>query len=910
MQMNRTDDALTGAEATAAPMNRARPGPAGKGTPPRATYRVQLHAGFTFDDATAIVPYLAELGISHLYTSPVLQAVPGSTHGYDVVDHARVSEELGGEAGFERLTDALRAHGMGLVLDIVPNHMAISTADNRWWWDLLTHGPASRYARFFDVDWDPPESRLRNVILLPVLPDHYGRVLEAGEIRLIRRGGAVVVRHGERDFPLDPRTVGTLVAQAAASAGSDELAFIGSALEELPDATAADPEQIARRQRDAEVLAARLEELASEPGVAAALDEVVAARNADVDSLDALLEAQNYRLAFWRAATRDLGYRRFFDIDELVGLRMEDETVFAETHALILRWVAEGRVDGLRIDHPDGLRDPAGYFARLRASAPDTWIVAEKILEADEPLPGDWPIDGTTGYRFANLATGLQVDPAGEGPLTAAWEAVADVGPGWKTIAAESRVAVLVDLLGSDVNRLTELLLSVCEQNRRYRDFTRHELHHALREVAAALPVYRTYVRVRDRHLTDRDAGLVSEAVALAARRREDLDPELFAFIGRALRLEVKGPLAGELAMRFQQLTPAAMAKGLEDTAFYRHHRLVALNEVGGDPGRFGTDPSAFHEAMADAEARWPAAMLALSTHDTKRSADVRARLAMLAGDADAWRAAAARLYEALRPHRSSAGHPTDAEVWLFLQVLVGAWPIEADRLVAYLAKATREAKLHTSWTDPVAEHDAALERLVRDGLSDPAVVTLVETTVAPLVDPGRRAALAQLAVQLTAPGVPDTYQGSELWELSLVDPDNRRAVDYAARRALLDDARRCSAAEAWARRDEGLPKLWLLHRALDLRRRRPVPFVAGSYRPIEASGSRAAAVVAFLRGEEVLTVVPRLLRTVEREGWADTTLPLPDGRWRSLDGTEHQGEARVDDLLAALPVAMLERAS
>jgi (1->4)-alpha-D-glucan 1-alpha-D-glucosylmutase len=884
-----------------------RPGDAASRIP-RATYRVQLHAGFTFDDAAAIVPYLAELGISHLYTSPVLQAVSGSTHGYDVIDHSRVSDELGGSDGFERLTDALRAHHMGLVLDIVPNHMAISTAANRWWWDVLTHGPASRSARSFDVDWDPPESRLRNVILLPVLPDHYGRVLEAGQIRLVRRGRSLVVQHGERDFPLDPRTIGPLIGEAAERAGSEELAFVGRALDELPPSTTADPEQVDRRQRDVEVLVARLEALVEEPGIAAAMDAAVAERNADVDALDALLEQQNYRLAFWRAASRDLGYRRFFDIDELIGLRMEDETVFAHTHALVVEWVASGRVDGLRIDHPDGLRDPAGYFARLRASAPDAWIVAEKILEADERLPSDWPIDGTTGYRFANLATGLQVDPHGEGPLTEAWEAVADVGPGWEDISAEARASVLVDLLGSDVNRLTDLLLAVCEQNRRYRDFTRHELHHALREVAAALPVYRTYVRVGDRHITDRDRRLLDEAVARAAARRQDLDPELFGFIGRVLRLEVPGELAGELAMRFQQLTPAAMAKGLEDTAFYRHHRLVALNEVGGDPGRFGTDPGAFHEAMADAAKHWPAGMLALSTHDTKRSADVRARLAMLSGDAAGWRADADRLAAALRPHRTTPTSPTDAEAALFLQVLVGAWPIDADRLVAYMGKATREAKLRTSWTDPDPEHDAAVEDLVRASLADPTFVSVVEVTVAPLVEPGQRAALAQLALQLTAPGVPDTYQGSELWELSLVDPDNRRPVDYAAGRALLGDARRSSAAEAWARRDEGLPKLWLLHRVLEMRRRRPEAFANGAYRPLELCGPKAMAAVAFVRGDAVVTVAPRLVRAIERDGWSDTSLRLPAGRWRALDGKEHGGAVHLADLLESFPVAVLER--
>jgi (1->4)-alpha-D-glucan 1-alpha-D-glucosylmutase len=374
------------------------------------------------------------------------------------------------------------------------------------------------------------------------------------------------------------------------------------------------------------------------------------------------------------------------------------------------------------------------------------------------------------------------------------------------------------------------------------------------------------------------------------------------------LRLEVDGPLAGELAMRFQQLTPAAMAKGLEDTAFYRYHRLVALNEVGGDPRRFGTDPTAFHEAMADAEARWPAAMLALSTHDTKRSADVRARLAMLAGDADGWRSAADRLAAALRPYRATPDSPTDAEVWLFLQVLVGAWPIDADRLVTYLAKASREAKLRTSWTDPDPEHDAALERLARESLADPAFVALVEATVAPLVEPGRRAALAQLALQLTAPGVPDTYQGSELWELSLVDPDNRRPVDYDARRALL--SRRapllggaCLGAATRACRSCGSCIGCSTCDAVAPRRSSAAP--TGS---LEATGAQAGAVVAFVRGDAVVTVVPRLVRTVEREGWSGTNLRLPDGRWRGLDGGEHEGEVRVADLLGAFPVAVLER--
>jgi len=815
---------------------------------PRATYRLQLHAGFTFDDAVAILPYLADLGVSHVYASPILQAMPGSTHGYDTVDHSRVNEELGGEEGFDRLTDALRALGMGLVLDIVPNHMAIGE-ENRWWWDVLEHGRASRYARYFDIDWDSAEPRLRDVILLPVLADHYGRALEAGEIRLVRDAGRVLVAYLDRRFPLDPLT-------AAAITTDDEIAAI----------------------------------------------------NGDADRLDALLGAQHGRLAHWRAASQDLGYRRFFDVNSLVGLRVEEPEVFRDTHARILRWVEEARVDGLRIDHPDGLRDPAGYFARLRAEAPNAWIVAEKILEPDEALPTTWPIQGTTGYRFANLATGLLVDPAGQPGLDAAWAAAADAGPDWRAIVADARREVLGSLLGSDLNRLTESFLRVCEADRRHRDFTRHELREALREVAAALEVYRTYVRPGEA-VSGRDAGLIDEALGVAAGRRPDLDPELIAFLGRILRLEVDRPEATDLAMRFQQLTPAAMAKGVEDTAFYRHHRLVALNEVGGDPGRFGTTADEFHRSMTAAHDEWPAAMLSLSTHDTKRSADVRARLALISEDPEAWAATVEQLTEASAPHREGGSLPTTADAYLFFQVVIGAWPIEGDRAAAYLEKASREAKLRTSWTAPDAGYEAALRAFVLGCLGDPAFVGVVEAAVTPLIDPGRRAALAQLALQLTAPGVPDVYQGSELWDLALVDPDNRRPVDYEVRRRLLDETRDMTASQAWERRDEGVPKLWLLRRALQLRQRRPKAFGPdATYRALHPAGERASSVVAFARGHEVVTVVPRLVRHVAEVGWDDTAVGLPDGRWRGLDGVEHSGEPLVRELLDAFPAAILER--
>ena len=462
-----------------------------------------------------------------------------------------------------------------------------------------------------------------------------------------------------------------------------------------------------------------------------------------------------------------------------------------------------------------------------------------------------------------------------------------------------ARAEVLSNVLGSDVNRLTDLFLAVCEANRRYRDFTRHELHHALREVAAALPVYRTYLRARDRYRPARDLELIDAAVATATERRADLDPDLFAFLGRILRLDEPGRLAGELAMRFQQLTPAAMAKGVEDTAFYRHHRLIALNEVGGDPGHFGTSVPAFHEAMASLQAHWPNAMLALSTHDTKRSADVRARLALLAVAPAGRVDGVTRLEAAAAPHRAGPDLPADADCYLFFQAVVGAWPIDAERAATYLAKATHEAKLRTSWTDPDPEYDAAVDRFVRGALGEPAFVDAVEDVVAALVPASRRAALVQVALELTAPGVPDSYQGSELWELALVDPDNRRPVDFDERSRTLADVETCSATDAWARADDGLPKLWLLHRLLDLRRRRPEAF-DGDYRPLPV----ADGTLGFSRGDAVV-VLAGIWPPV-----AGSVVELPAGQWRDLDGRTWTAAVPVAELLAPLGVSVLERAS
>jgi (1->4)-alpha-D-glucan 1-alpha-D-glucosylmutase len=821
----------------------------------RAAYRVQLRPGFGLDQAAALAPYLEALGVSHLFTSSVLQAAPGSTHGYDVVDPTRVNAELGGEDAHARLGAALAGHGLAHLLDVVPNHMAIGGRANPWWWDVLKHGPASRYAGYFDVDWEPPEQRLQNKVLLPVLGDHYGRALESGEIRLAHEYGELIVRYHEHAFPLDPSTLDPLLAGP------------------VPDAAA------------------------------------IARLNAEADALDALLERQNYRLAHWRAAARDVGYRRFFDISHLAGLRVENEAVFRDSHARVLDWVARGTLHGLRIDHPDGLRDPAQYFARLRAACPEAWIVAEKILTGEETLPADWPVDGTTGYDFLNHALGLFVDPAGEAPLTALYGGLTGEPTDFHALARDCKRQALTDLLGSELNRLTTLFLAVCERHRRHRDYTRHELHEALREVATAFPVYRAYARPGT--VSDTDRRRVEAAIAAAAAARPDLDRELLRFLADLLLLRVPGALETELALRFQQLSAPAMAKGVEDTAFYRYHRLVALNEVGGEPARFGTDPDAFHAFCARVQASHPRTLLATSNHDTKRSGDVRARLALLSEIATRWTEAVRRWVAHNARHRRGAAPDSNME-YLLYQTLVGAWPVEAPRVLAYLEKAAREAKQHTSWLRPDAAYEDALRDFAAAVLDDAQFRADLSGFVAPLVWPGRVNGLSQTLLKLAAPGVAHVYQGTELWDLSLVDPDNRRPVDFDLRRRLLDELPRLSPEQVVARADEGLPKLWVIRQALHLRRQRPAPFgagAAGAYAPLAAEGVKAKHAVAFLRGGEVAAVAPRLVIGLDGD-WGDTTLALPSGRWRNvLDGESLDGgRVPLACLLRRFPVALLAR--
>ncbi len=877
---------------------------------PRATYRLQLGAGFTFDDAAGVADYLERLGVSHVYLSPYLQAAPGSGHGYAVVDHGRIDESLGGDDGHDRMGQAFGRHGLGQLLDIVPNHMAITGPENPWWWDVLEHGPSSRFAAYFDVDWDPPEARLRNKVILPVLGDHYGRVLEAHELELERDGPSFTVRYAERTFPLSPRSLPQILSVAAGRTGSDALSFVAGALDRLPRSTATDRQSVRRRHRDWDVLRGILGRLlAEEPPVAAAVDGVVAETNTDPDALDELLERQNYRLVHWRAAARDLGYRRFFDINSLVGLRMEDEQVFHDTHALVLRWLTDGVIDGLRVDHPDGLRDPAGYLQRLRDARPSAWIVVEKILGSEERLRDSWPVDGTTGYDFLNRVGGLFVDPAGERPLTGLWRSFTGLPADVPAAIHDAKLQVLGDVLGGDVNRLTALLVDICERHRRHRDYTRHELHEALLEYITAFPVYRTYVHAERNDVAADDTRAINAAADAARQARPDIDTDLLDFLRDLLLLRIRGGLEAEFVMRFQQLTGPAMAKGLEDTAAYRLNRLVCLNEVGGDPGRFGVTPESFHRAAAETLRRWPRTLLASSTHDTKRSEDVRARLALLSEVPTRW-ARAVRRWATMNDALRSGDWPDRNVEYLLYQTLVGAWPITPERLLPYLEKAVREAKVHTSWNAPNEAYEAAVRRFASGVLEDPAFRTDLERFVAPLVEPGRVNSLAATLLKLTSPGIPDVYQGTELWDLSLVDPDNRRPVDFERRRQLLQQLDRLRPEQIMRRSADGMPKLWLLRQALRVRKRYPDDFgPAGEYRPLQASGPAADHVVGFLRGDRVATVVPRLVLRL-RGRWGDTTVQLPAGRWRNectgdeIDG----GAAQVAELLHRFPVALLVR--
>jgi (1->4)-alpha-D-glucan 1-alpha-D-glucosylmutase len=813
---------------------------------PRCTYRLQLSRDFPFQAAAECADYLASLGVSHLYCSPILQAAPGSSHGYDVVDPTRINDELGGEPGFHRMVSQLHGEGLDVMVDIVPNHMATVVPANRWWWDILKHGLSSRYAGFFDINWEPPVPSLKGKVLLGVLSDRYGRELESGRLALERRDDEVVVRYHDDVFPVSP---------------------------------------------------------ASLDGIE--VDSVVG----DLDAFDSLLQRQHYRLAYWRTAQAEVNYRRFFTIHSLIGLRVEVDEVLKESHRLVFDLAHRGELAGLRVDHVDGLIDPLAYLHRVREAAPDSYVVVEKILDYDERLAGSFPVDGTSGYDFIAHVDGLFVDSRNEDALTSLYHAFTGESQPFSELVRSCKQEIMATELSPDLQRLTTMLVAICEGYRGQRDRIRRELWDAVRELATAFTVYRTYLRPGTSP-SGEDVRHVTLAVEETLRRRPDIEPDLVAFISDVLLHKYPGASEAQFAARFQQFTTAVMAKGVEDTAFYRYHRLVSLNEVGGNPAAFGRPVDSFHDYCSHIAKAWPKTMITLATHDTKRSADVRARLHLLSEMPAEWEAAVRHWAEHNERYRSQ-GYPDRNLEYLIYQTLIGAWPIDAERLKQFLLKAAREGKAHTSWIDPVPAYEDAIAEFVNNVMADGEFMNDLQTFIGrnQLVPYGRITSLAQTALLLTCPGVPDLYQGSELWDLSLVDPDNRRPVDFQLRRRLLSEIEDAGAEQVLARADEGVPKLWLVTRLLRARRQRPELFGGSGYSPVVAHGAKAHHAVSFVR-DRLLVVVPRLLFGLAGD-WADTTIELPKGRWKDLlTGREEDGEAAValGSLLNAFPVAVLAR--
>jgi (1->4)-alpha-D-glucan 1-alpha-D-glucosylmutase len=896
----------------------------------RATYRLQFHRGFTFRDATGLVPYISKLGVSHIYASPIMEARPGSTHGYDIVNHDRLNPELGGEEDFAAFVDALHRHDMGLILDFVPNHMAVGGADNAWWLDVLEWGWDSPFAEYFDINWQATRPDLKERVLLPILGDQYGVVLENGEIevRFDAELGSFSAWYFTHRLPISPHTYPSVLTQGGKPLAQLAADFGALSYHEPRESTAQLKLRLAERARDPAIACA----------IASALTRVNGRKGQPESflSLHRLLEAQAYRIADWRVAAEEINYRRFFNINELAGLRMELPEVFERTHRLVGRLIERGDVQGLRIDHIDGLFDPRAYCERLQQAFGPLYVLVEKILAHHESLP-DWPVAGTTGYDFANQVLGLFVDPAGERAMTRFYRRVANRSESFDEVLYASKKRIIQVNLASEMSVLAREFHGLSMRGWRTRDFTLNGMLSALEEVIAAFPVYRTYVSAGS--VSAEDQRYIEWALAQAKKRWRTADTSIFDFIHEVLtghpaarNPDLRPAEVLRVAMHFQQVTGPVMAKGYEDTAFYRYVRLLALNEVGGDPRRFGSSPAAFHHQMRDRVRTSPRGMVTTATHDTKRGEDARVRLALLSEMPREWGRRLMRWRRLNRSYRSQVDDeivPDRNVEYLFYEALLGAWPPGlapddrdgmrelAERLEPYMIKAGREGKEQSSWSNPNAANETGLQRFVGSALdaSRPNLFLAdFYNFVELLAALGAISSLSQLVLKLTVPGVPDIYQGGELWDLSLVDPDNRRPVDWNARRRMLSVIGEGCAANVAAQWQDGRTKLFVTSRLLAFRRFRPELFAEGDYQPLDTTGSGSDHLCAFIRtrGEERLAVaVPRLVYRLYRDGvadWGATTLVLPSGTWRDVfTGERFDGsEVRVSRLLADLPVAVL----
>jgi (1->4)-alpha-D-glucan 1-alpha-D-glucosylmutase len=861
-----------------------------------ASYRLQLHAGFPLDQARQVLPYLADLGISHVYLSPCLQAVPGSQHGYDVTDPTRISEDLGGEPAWSAFIDCARSRGLRVLLDIVPNHMSASAFDP-WWDDVLSDGPFSPYADYFDFR-NPPHQPFR--VHLCSLARPYGAAMEAGELAIETAQGRPRVRHYDNTWPLGPASWGRLLSagETPASRAADcfsELARLQDI--EVPDA--ADRSAYARHRSQAE-------EKLAEADRSGALPECIDRTQNDKELLHGVLQRQFYVLHGWKLAGELGNYRRFFDVGTLCGVRTELPGVFEATHARIEAMIARGEIDGVRVDHPDGLREPLEYFKRLRALLPQGRIYVEKILENDERLKEDWPIDGTVGYEFLAKVNRLWMDDQRTDVLTATYSDFTGHSVNFAALVREKKRAIVESTFSADVERMAQAALDIARTDWHTRDLSPRHLREALARLIVALPIYRTYRTLNTLH--DDDRRVLTEAVQSARIGAPEIEPATFDFLAALLGKSRLSDAEADFVARWQQLTPAVMAKGVEDTTFYCFDRLVSCNEVGSQASLIGISADKFHEFCHSLSDRWPNNMLATSTHDNKRSEDVRSRISILSEIPERW---AEALHQWSKQNAGAwQNHAPDRHAeYLLYQTLIGAWPLDRERCWRYMLKACREAKINTSWHEPNKAYEESIHGFVDGVLQTPEFISSLTRFVDPLILPGRINSLAQTLIKMVAPGVPDFYQGTELWDLSLVDPDNRRPVDFELRRSLVRRASTMTAADALCEWDSGLPKLWMTARLLKVRRERAEDFSDQSkYQPLVAQGTHLGRLLAFRRGENLIAVVPRFTMTLGGE-WSDTRLPLPGGAWRNcFTDAVLQREATPDALFGAFPVALLIR--
>lgn len=978
---------------------------------PISTYRLQFNAGFKFEDARHLLPYLNALGVTHCYASPILRARAGSQHGYDITDHNSLNPEIGTWDEFTAFVNDLKALGMGLILDTVPNHMGVGHGTNPWWQDVLESGQASAYAEFFDIDWRPLKMELSGKVLLPVLGSSYGEELEAGHLVVNFEAGSFYVAYYDKRFPLDPQTYPTVFEllgdlrewRRDPEWQQNECPRLQELLKQLRELARHDEqnqEAAAARRRDIPRLKSELEEMAGQSANVHTLIEQILKRlngtpedKRSFDPLHRLLEAQAYRLAHWRVSAEEINYRRFFDINDLVGLRMENPAVFAETHKLIRKLLSDGMVDGIRLDHPDGLFNPVQYFTRVqmlyaasRCCGPEPqgpvadngieqdmlslfssqslaqqapmYVLVEKILEHGEHLPTEWPVDGTVGYEFGNELNHLFINSRTQRFFTQFYHRFIDGPLDIHNLIYESKMLIMRSSLSSEVTVLTHMLEEIGSSDRRARDLTRALLKDAIRETVACFPVYRTYIDERGT-VSERDRAYIAEAIAKAKRRNQNETPDAYDFLRSVLLLETgNGNISAEqyrkrlyFTLKFQQLTGPVMAKGLEDTACYVYNRFISANEVGGSPAQFGISMEEFHQGNQERAKEWPSSMLGTSTHDSKRSEDVRARLNVLSEMPKEWSAHVIRWRRANRSKKRTLADgrtvPDANEEYFLYQTLVGAWPFEdgessrkefTRRIQQYMTKAVHEAKVNLSWVNQNQEYVDALTQFIQRVLEPgtPKRPNPFWQQMSGFVELlklfGAINSLAQVLLKLTSPGVPDIYRGTEFWDLSLVDPDNRRPIDYEARQQALaellkrehEDGSFALVEDLLENIADARAKMWTTMRALRFRRDNTDLFRRGSYAPLFASDHFREHVVAFARqlgDKTAITAVPRFAYTLMNaeqrfpigdDVWKDAVLKIPD-HVHTLENvltgeivTASNGQLLCREVFARFPVALL----